>query len=171
MTKRLINLTLLWGVLFISCKSNQQDNLKTIAPTHSVTLGGFMTCDTNNYIFIRSSLKNNSEDTLQCVSMNCSWDDAYKFDTDELEIVKNICFLNGPMLIKIAPHNSYNNYLKLTTSKKEDEWRHIVFKLGYNFVLRDSSIGIFSQVEQISDMKNVIWSDTVRISDFWNQKK
>jgi hypothetical protein len=135
--------------------------------THTVSLGGLYTCDTTQYVFIKSSLSNNSEDTLLCFSMTCSGDDAYKIESKDLSIEKNICFSNVPMLIKVAPHKSFDYFLRLLTTQKNINFRDVNFRLGYNLVLSDTTKEFGSQVEQIGDMKNVIWSDTVRLKDFW----
>jgi hypothetical protein len=134
---------------------------------HSVSLGGINTCDTTENIFIKSSLTNNSEDTLLCVSMTYSGDNAYKIDSKYLSLEENICFSNVPMIIKVAPHKSFDYYLKLQTAQKNINFREVNFRLGYNLVLRDTTKELWSQVDQIRDMKNVIWSDTVHLKDFW----
>lgn len=150
----------------MSCSTHRQDNSKKPI-THSVSLGGIQTCDTAEYVFIKSSLFNNSEDTLWCVSMTCSGDDAYKIDSKDFSIKKNLCFSNVPMVIKAAPHKSFDFYLRLLTAKKGINFREVNFRLGYNLVLRDTTKTLFSQVDQIGDMKNVIWSDTIKLKDFW----
>ena len=154
-------------ILFVSCTTHRQDKSKIPPMTHSVSLGGIHTCDTAEYIFIKSSLINNSEDTLLCFSMTCSGDGAYKIDSKDLSLEKNICYSNVPMLIKVAPHKSFDYYLRLLTAQKGINFREVNFRLGYNLVLRDTTKDLSSQVDQIGDMKNVIWSDTVHLKDFW----
>jgi len=167
MTNYIYRWTFLLTVLFVSCTLPKQEKLKINPVTHSVTLGGYFTCDTTDYIFIKSSLTNNSEDSLFCVTMSCSGESAYKIESNYLSKEANWCFSNFPMLIKVAPHKSFDYFLRLIQTQKNKNLWDINFRLGYNLVLRDTTKELSSQAEQIADMKNIIWSDTVHLKDFW----
>jgi hypothetical protein len=167
MTKAVFKIGLLLVISFLGCREIGKKPAANQSPSHTVVLGGFLTCDTTNFVFLKSSIRNNSADTMKIVSMICSWGDAYSFDNPTIQKEVSYCYGNGPVLISVPPQQSTDTYLRVLVSKKVNEWRGIKFRLGYNLVLRDTSKEIFSQVSQINDMKNVIWSDTIRLADFW----
>jgi hypothetical protein len=153
--------------LFVSCSIKKEETGKETL-THSVTLGGFLRCDTTNYIFLKSAVNNISTDTIQCVSMACSWADGYTTDSTDFLVEKYICYSNVPVLVKIPPGKSFDRYIKIITRENLEEWRRASFRVGYNLVVRDTTKQIFDQVGQIGDMKNVIWSDSIKLKELWN---
>jgi hypothetical protein len=167
MTQALFKTGLLLAVCFLSCQKNGKKPAGSQMPSHTVVLGGFLSCDTTEFVFLKSSIWNNSSDTMNIVSMACSWNDAYLSDNTAIQKERNICYINVPVLISVPPQQSTDKYLRVLVDKKINDWSSIKFRLGYNLVLRDTSKELFSQVNQIGDMKNVIWSDTIRLADFW----
>ena len=153
--------------IFSSCNNSQSNKDLKAKIVHSVTLGGYMTCDTTNYIFIRSNLLNTSDDTLVYVRMMCpSWS-AYALDSKDLFFETEPCFINGANTIKIAPHKSLDLFLKLVSPKNISEWENVNFRLGFNCIVRDTTKNLFTQAEESENMKNIVWSDTIKLKNFW----
>ncbi len=66
-------------------------------PSHTVVLGGFLSCDTTEFVFLKSSIWNNSSDTMNIVSMACSWNDAYLSDNTAIQKESNICYISNKL--------------------------------------------------------------------------
>ena len=170
MTNQFIKPLLFLCVLhFSSCTNSDAGKDIKANIIHSVTLGGYLTCDSVNYIFVKSNLLNSTDDTLTCVRMMCPTWSAYTLDSKDLLFENEPCFINGANLITIAPHQSVDLFLRITSTKDISEWRNINFRLGFNCILRDSTKNLFTQAEESGNMKNIAWSDTIKLKNFWLQ--
>ena len=68
-----------------------------------------------SYITVQVKITNNTDDTLNYVNMSCSWWDIYTTNDAEISILqpKDVCYKNGPTVIKLAPRASSVVYLSL----------------------------------------------------------
>lgn len=156
------------GVLFFSCTMyNPFKNELASKITFTAQLGGWVHPDTAGIIFIKTSLYNKSADTLTYLRMSCSWADAYTTDNDSLRIEFTPCFQNGPLVMTLLPHQTTDEYIRVIAKGTTREWQGWKFRVGYNFNLYDSTKDIHYNVSKLTDRRNIFWSDTLRLSDFW----
>jgi len=163
--KRLLLLLL---PFFIACSMRVPD-LKADRKklSFSAQLGGWTRTDSVGTIFIKTTLFNNSLDTLIYFRMDCSWPDSYTTDNDSFNVIKSICYKNGPMTRRLLPFQSEDEYIRLTTKVDIQNWRRSKFRIGFNFHLLDSTKDVVYNVSRLTDMQNILWSDTLELSKFW----
>ena len=99
--------------------------------------------------------------------MTCSWADSYITDNDSVNVSQIPCFSNGPMTMKLPPTKSEDEYIKVGTKIKLQDWRKVKFRIGYNFPLLDTTKDIVYNVSNLTAMQNILWSDTLELYKFW----
>jgi hypothetical protein len=72
-----------------------------------------------SYITVPVTFTNNTDDTLEYVSMSCSWWDIYSTNNAEISILqpKDNCYKNGPTVIQLFPKASSVVYLSIAYPK------------------------------------------------------
>jgi len=174
--------------ILTSCTDNKKTTTNKDSFIVSATLGGSYTKDTTEIFFIVGKLYNNSSDTLSYLSMTCSWDESWKLSSPNLEIQKNLCFSNVPMLVQLAPHESILNYLPVRLLKHYNEIKDEKFLVGYNLVkanpddfkepkltsqeaidsfAKKSSLNFQNQIASLQETKNLFWSDTIQLNQIF----
>jgi len=56
---------------------------------------------------------NYSDDTIEYLSMDCTWLDYFFTDNKRIEFAKQICFKNEPCVDTILPHHTINIYIPI----------------------------------------------------------
>jgi hypothetical protein len=135
----------------------------------SAELGGWSQCDTNRLVFIKTRLYNNTKDTVTYLRMTCSWGDSYTTDNDSFPTIKIPCYSNGPLTVKLAPYKSEEEYLTIITKVPLARWREHYFRVGFNFAALDTTKDLLYNVSRLTDMKSIMWSDTLRLRSFWKE--
>ena len=155
-----LNFAIIGSISIIFCSSQKinSDNLIFAAQIDSWTTEGNI-----NYLLVNTTLTNTSSDTVKYVSMSCSWQDVYSTDTRDLIIYVNVCDKNVPQIIDIPPHDKRDILLKLSCTKSINQLQGLKFKIGFNFIAAENYDEMFSEVYQLTEMKNVIWSNTLRV--------
>ena len=129
---------LLIFILSLSYCSNKGKNERRADFIVNTTFGGSYKVDTSEMVYIVGKLYNRSSDTLSFLSMTCSWDDSWKITSPNLAIVKNLCFSNVPILIKLGPNESMLNYLPVRLLKPYQDIQDEKFLVGFNLVKADT---------------------------------
>jgi len=62
---------------------------------------------------IPTTLKNNTKDTLNYLSMTCSWEEFYLVDNSKLEVEQKGCDKNMPKMLTLAPGQKATVEIKL----------------------------------------------------------
>lgn len=150
---------------FLSCHSQQNNHKGKMnnKPTLMAEIDDWKMENKNTYLVIKTTLTNNSADTISYMSMSCSWQELYWTDTKQLAIVINECGENGAVLIKIAPYSKEINTLELMTQKNTTELNNLKFKIGFNFITAHHHDRLSTKVMQLEKMENVIWSNTLQL--------
>lgn len=113
------------------------------------------------YLIIPTTLTNNSNDTLKYYSMSCSWQEFYSIDNDRLQIVRNDCLKNAPIILILAPKQSTTVKIRLVKTKSTDV-SLIKFRIGFNLMQANNSNKKFDyNEEEQRKKKNVIWSNEI----------
>jgi hypothetical protein len=114
-------------------------------------------------VFVTTKITNESSDTIRYLSMSCSWQDPYTIDGKELVVQRAECDKNVPQLVEVPPLGVIQVVLHLCSSKTIDELKQAPFRIGFNCVTARDSDEMFLNLSQLRDMKNVVWSDTMRV--------
>jgi hypothetical protein len=116
-----------------------------------------------NVLSVNTTLTNNSPDTISYITMSCSWQEIYTTDTRKLGVDQSACGKNIPKLIKIPPHQKEEARLLLWTKGTPGQVQGLKFRIGVNLVIAKNYTEMFSKWEELGKMKNVIWSDTLKV--------
>ena len=111
------------------------------------------------YLIVPVTLTNNSKDTLNYLSMSCSWEDLYVVDHKNLEIEGSICDKNIPAILTLAPAEKRTVALKLITGQVSDRTKK-EFKIGYNLIKSTKRQDLLSY-RALKKKANIIWSNAV----------
>ena len=145
-----------------ACSHNNQSK-KQVDFSVTTTFGGHYRIDTTEIVYIVGKLHNRSADTLSFLSMTCSWDDSWKISSPNLALVKNICFLNVPMLIKLGPNESMLNYLPVRLLKPYQKIEDEKFLVGFNLVKADT-VEFSKSIKALEETNNIFWADTLQLN-------
>jgi hypothetical protein len=134
----------------------------TIKKAHDTTIFR----DKELVINIPLKFTNYSNDTLEYLSMDCTWLDYFFTDNKRIEFAKQICFKNVPCVDTIPPHHTINIYIP------------IVLKRNVKIIVRKFRIGMSLQKyidhNELWDFdpfkyflrvetSNMIWSNQVQL--------
>lgn len=134
----------------------------------SAELGGWDQCNTaSRTVYVKTRLYNNSSDTVTYLRMTCSWRDSYITDNKNFRHILIPCYSNGPLTIKLPPYKTEEEYLTLVTDVPLARWRENYFRVGFNFVPLDTTKDLSYNVTRLTDMKSIMWSDTLKLRSFW----
>lgn len=162
--KTLIRLIFIGSSIFALYSFQKNYNDKTEQLTFRAVVDRWETIADVNYLLIKTTLTNFSSDTVAYITMSCSWQEAYATDTKDLVVVINECVKNVHELIKIPPKSRRDTVLKLISQKSRRELKGLQFRVGFNFVSARNYDEMFSKASQLTEMKNVIWSDTLKLN-------
>jgi hypothetical protein len=139
---------------------------KISPPVFSAQFTGWkMKKNNSSVLSIKTTLSNNSADTLSFMSMSNAWIDSYTTDTSSLVIDASYWTMDVPVLIKIAPDKSVERDLNIVTFINYTKLHTLKFRIGFHLVNNAKTQSMqqdFMLMEQeLKNMKNVIWSDTL----------
>ena len=105
-----MKLVLICGFIFIFCTSFHAHR------TESNKLSLVVGVDSRNVnnLSLKVTLINNTSDTVKYISMDCSWQESYRINSDKWEIDISICYKNGRVIISLPPHQRTSKILYLT---------------------------------------------------------
>jgi len=111
-----------------------------------------------SYITIPIKFTNNTDDTLNYVSMSCSWWDIYITNNADLCILqpKDNCYKNGPTVIQLAPKTSSVVYLSIAYPEHSD-----ISSVRIGMVFQKHVNGKNDIYIPVVRKDNVIWSNEV----------
>ena len=107
---------------------------------------------------IEAVLWNNTADTIAMESMSCSWISFYRIDNKNLSFQQDLCFKNGPVIIKIPPYKSVKKILGLINTNNV---HGVKFRIGFNYVKPIEYQKAISQREEFDKNENIIWSNNL----------
>lgn len=125
--------------------------------------------DTSTYLHVKTSITNNSADTLCYLTMSCSWQDFYIIDSKDIWLPGWDCGKNMTQWIKIPPHQTAERLLLLTSSKNANELHNIKFKIGFKFYKvnynKIKNMNSYPDIYKYFTPKNeiVLWSNILEL--------
>lgn len=109
---------------------------------------------------VKTTITNNSSDTLRYLSMQCSWAQYYVVDEDGLHLPVAHCDQDSAILITIAPHKHEERIIGLVSLHNTKQLHSEKFKVGLIFV---QACDLDKASKQLKKSKNTIWSNTLSI--------
>ena len=142
---------------FCSFKSSEQDYILNVQKGKSLKNKN-ETC-----WIIPTTLKNNTKDTLNYLSMTCSWEEFYSVDNSKLEVEQKACDKNMPKMLTLAPGQRETVEIKLIIIDSLDI-AETKFKIGFNLMkVSKKTIYNLNYIEEEQKKKNVIWSNVISL--------
>lgn len=113
-------------------------------------------------------LTNNTADTLQYMSMDCSWREIYRVKADNYSIAEGpSCFKNVPTTIKVLPYQSRTVYITLVTDRETNLSQKIKIGMSLQKYWGRDQIEMFflhqDALMVLPDISNMIWSNEVEV--------
>lgn len=149
--------------ILLSCNTKQNNTYEKGELNISAIIDSIKTKENLSYIFVTAKLTNPSFDTLRYITMSCSWQDPFTTDMKDLVIRGEDCNKNVPKLQEVLPLKSNEYSLQLTSKQTIVELKNKGFRIGFNWVTAKDFDEMFLKLPQLREMKNVVWSDTLRI--------
>lgn len=148
---------LICGFIFIFCTSFHTHR------TESNKLSLVVGVDSRNVnnLSLKVTLINNTSDTVKYISMDCSWQESYRINSDKWKIDISICYKNGRVIISLPPHQSTSKILCLIKKEGISKFETMKFKIGFNFIPLNESKNIPSKFDYFFKIENIIWSNTI----------
>jgi hypothetical protein len=109
------------------------------------------------FLVVRTTLTNQSKDTLKYHSDSCSWQDYYTVSNNKLQVQESQCDKYVPIILTLAPNQTKEVELRLILRSSAP--LPIKFKVGFHLV-QDRVYMDDSDVSQEFE-KSVIWSDEI----------
>ena len=131
-TRTISSLTLLTGIFFFFLSFKKNDTKEKL--TLKAHIDKRKTLAHVNYLFVKTTLTNNSSDTIVFITMSCSYPLEYTLDTKSLKIHLDDCFKNVSDLIAIPPHKKYERVVELAVEKDLVPTKEINFRIGINLI-------------------------------------
>jgi hypothetical protein len=110
------------------------------------------------FFILPVTVHNDSNDTLRYCSMTCSWQEFYRIDNEEFEILSTSCTENIPAMITVLPHSV--NTTNIAFVRKKDNQANPVFRVGLN--INTSGYSIFYHEELFR--YNIVWSNEIQFA-------
>jgi hypothetical protein len=123
-------------------------------------LAAVKSIDQGVYITVKTSITNNSSDTLRYLSMSCSWANYYVIDQRALHLPTPQCDRDTALLIVIPPHKQQEAVLRLISLLTAKQLHNTKFKVGFKFV---QACDTDKASKELRKSKNVVWSNNLVI--------
>ncbi|HMG83013.1 MAG TPA: hypothetical protein VK559_08250 [Ferruginibacter sp.] len=161
MTKHLLVTIFLVGIYFTGI--SQQ--LNCVDPSHiafAAKITSVKNMDQGIYISIKTTVTNNSSDTLRYLSTTCSWGKNYVINKEALNIPVASCNEDSAVLITIAPHQYNEKIIRIISLYNAEQLHGIKFKVGMKFV---QACDLDKASKELRRSKNMIWSNNLQLKN------
>lgn len=138
-------------------------------------LGGIIYADTSPTIHIATTLYNPTEDTIQFVSMSCTYEDLFLTD-DSIFIIQSRydCYDTYPIIQKLPPKSKIDHYLMIRAKNKEFKvWNYKKIKIGMHiidfkdkFYFEDLEKNV-QKFEEVLNRSEILWSSQLDLNKLY----
>lgn len=123
-------------VIIILLMNSKVFSQKKDIPTFTAQLDGWhknnqYPSDSSPYLHVKTSITNNSTDTLYYLTWSCSWEKFYIIDSKDVIFSTYACDENGLTLMQIPPHQTSEKLLLLKSLKDRNQLHRRKFKIGF----------------------------------------
>jgi hypothetical protein len=159
MNKYLIGTVLFLGIYFTGFsqlfKCVDPSRVAFTAKTESIR-----SMDQGVYIFIKTTIANNSSDTLRYLSMSCSWANYYVIDERAIHLPTFQCDKDTALLITVKPHQKEEKILRVISLLPVKQLHNLKFRVGFKFV---QACDTDRASKELRRSKNTLWSNSLTI--------
>lgn len=120
----------------------------------------------NHIAYLPLKFTNHSKDTLNYISMSCTWLDFYFTNNNQIKFEHQICFSNFPVVKTIYPQHTTTIYIPILLNKNRRSINR-KFRIGISlqkFISNSQlvSFDIFKYMLR-PETSNLIWSNEIKI--------
>ena len=164
MSKLFFLLSLLFSFVIDSCTQKQSaDKKERQGLIFNAEIGNWHKEDGFNYLPIKTTLINNSHDTIKYVNMYCDSDIIYVIETNRLKIHFIDCNKNSEKIHILFPHQNEQSALDARTEEDTSKLIGEKFRVGFNYIKPRSNNDFGSILDSLNNKKHLLWSDTITI--------
>jgi hypothetical protein len=149
-----------------ACKAKWSAAKATNKLELTASLGGISSMfDSIQTIYIKTTLSNPTNDTLNFISMICSYEDMFLTNNSSFYIEPgNDCFLNGYAIINIPPKSKLDQFILVKPNNKNINIRTSEFKIGFHYVpfKKEDSLYKITAIYDRHKNESILWSDTIK---------
>jgi len=97
--------------------------------------------DTSRIVYVSLSLHNESSDTLEFMSMSCSYEDMFYVEGNENYKVRSRydCYSNGPFTLSLPPKAKTDRYIMIELLDKDQRAHKGKLRIATQFIEPNSS--------------------------------
>ncbi|HTB51831.1 MAG TPA: hypothetical protein VK718_03575 [Ferruginibacter sp.] len=158
--KKAIGFIIFFLVIRFVSVSQQVDPINIPHLGFTAKIESIKSMDQGVYISISTTVINNFPDTLQYLTMSCSWGKYYVLDTRAIFLPVPQCNNDSALLVKIAPRKQEVRVIRLISLETARQLHNVKFRIGFKFVQADVTNKASKQLKR---SKNIVWSNTICI--------
>jgi len=158
------------GFLFVftACRQGKQNDVLQL----TAHLGGINYQDSTQPVYIATTLYNPTNDTVEFVTMTCSYQDMFLTDTAVFALQSRYdCNGNFPVTLSIPPKAKLDRYLMVRPVNRNIDVINSRLRIGMYLVIyepQNSSRSITDQYEQ-RKKSQVIWSNQLELKRLYGE--
>ncbi len=150
-------------LFFICCEQKPPLKKERMGLLFKAALGSWHNSDGYNYLSIKTSLINNTPDTVRYVNMYCDSDRIYVIDTKKLNIHWIECNKNFPEIHILFPYQIETSGIESRTQEDTNNLKGIKFRVGINYISARNNEEAVQKFDSLGNQKHLLWSDTLEI--------
>lgn len=112
-------------------------------------------------LYVPVKIYNLGTEPLKFWIMDCSVNEFFETDNKYLNIPRVLCYKNSPIMITLAPGQSYNLRLPIVF-KQNNVAAHTAFKISMS-LLEDEKYHLYKDNLEMYTRSNLIWSNEIQI--------
>jgi hypothetical protein len=147
-------------LLLTSCNQNVKHLPKQSEFELSANLGGLEYTDSIQTIHIATTLFNPTNDTLNFVTMSCSYEDLFLADISTFKVQSHsFCLKNGPMVISIPPKGKIDQFIIIRPISNDIKIADHKLRIGM-YLLTPTDEETIQQYKERQNAK-ILWSNEI----------
>jgi hypothetical protein len=156
-------------LLLTSCNQNVKHVAKQSEFELSASLGGIGYLDSTQVIHIATTLFNPTNDTLNFVTMDCSYEDLFVTDTSIFIVQSRYdCYKNGRIVIRIPPKEKIDQFIMIRPTSKDIKIGDHKIRIGMYLLTPKKEEEIIRPYEQRQNGK-IIWSNEIDLKRLYRR--
>jgi hypothetical protein len=156
-------------ICIYSCKSQvKKQELELTAK-----LGGIIYLDTTSTFHIATTLYNPTNDTIDFVTMTCSYEDLFITDTSIFKVQSRYdCFSNYPEVISMPPKSKLDQFIMVRPTSKDLKLIEHTLKIGMYLMIPNEKNGFKGIINQYENRQkaNILWSNELDLKRLYRRQ-
>jgi len=156
----------------ISCQSQDKKQNNKPSLELSANLGGIIYLDTTSTIHIATTLYNPTSDTVNFVTMTCSYEDFFLTDTSIFKVQSRYdCYSNVPAVMSIAPNSKLDQFIMVRPTGKDIKIIDNKLRIGMYIMTPKKENGFDEIIKQYENRQSakILWSNELDLNRLYRR--